>query len=151
MGYDVSHVLAVYPGNGIIYRLRADKYLYKRLETEIVVIRDLELLVNGLTMPSCEYCQSQFENYSELDKHRLEVHPPTCDYCKATFESYFELNKHKLTKHPEHQNKRTYGNPLGPPAKPPKPSDKVWTMEELSNLKDPSMYFVEMFDPNSPH
>ena len=70
-------------------------------------------------MHSCEYCKSQFENYTELNEHRLKVHPPTCEYCKATFKSYFELSKHKLKTHPEYQ-KRTYANPLVVPAKPPK-------------------------------
>ena len=55
--------------------------------------------------------------------------------------------KFKLTmislRHPKYRM-RTFANPLGPPSKPHKPSDKTWTIKELSNLKDFSMYFAEL-------
>ena len=75
-------------------------------------------------------------------------HPPNCEHCKAKFESFFELSKHKTTKHPELKIKRTYANPLGSPARPPKPSTKMKTLEELSNLKNPSIFFLELHNPN---
>ena len=99
-------------------------------------------------MASCVFCKAKFENYSELNKHIDKKHPPSCEHCKATFESYFELNQHKATKHPELKKKRTYANPLGPPSRLPKASTTVKTIEELSNLKDPSMYFIELHEAN---
>ena len=38
VGYDVSHVLVVYPGNGIIYRLRADIVISKHMTCHIYLI-----------------------------------------------------------------------------------------------------------------
>ena len=98
-------------------------------------------------MATCEYCKAQFDSTFDLEQHKANHHAFVCLSCKRKFGSNFELSQHRIKEHPE-LLKRTYGNPLGIPAIPPKPSTKMKTLEEFGEMKDPSLYFVEMFDPN---
>ena len=82
MGYEVSHVHVVYPGNS----RNAGQVLtnlYKQLNSLINVIHDLKFLLNS--MLSCELCAKTFDKLADYNAHKLEEHKPKKSYGNPLF------------------------------------------------------------------